>query len=177
MRSALGFLTHTGWASVVALSDEPRVIHRGRIDMISGEDRFVYHAAEKLAPSIAEKRVLAAVNDARTRAREAIAELAKEFAVTACGVIVGRMQTLPRLDAILRSHAMIHTAEGVLYRNLLLEAARELGIETLAIPNTDMSKHRDRKRIDALGKSLGPPWGKDQKESAMAAWLALGRAR
>jgi hypothetical protein len=173
MRCALGFLAHTGWAAVVALTDEPRVIHRARIEIIAGGDRFVYHAAEKLSPSLAEKRVHAAVADAQERTREAIAALHKELRVAACGVIVGRTQILPPLDAILRSHAMIHTAEGVLYRHLLLEAARELGIATLAIPAATVAKHKERKRIDALGKSLGPPWAKDQKESALAAWLAL----
>jgi len=173
MTCALGFLAHTGWAAAVALTDEPRVVHRARIEIIPGGERFVYHAAEKLAPAAAEKQVTAALTHARKRARDAIAALAKEFGVTACGVIVGRTQTLPPLEAILRSHPMIHTAEGVLYRNLLLDAARELGIETLAVPAAEAGKHKDRKRIDALGKSLGPPWGQDQKRAALAAWLAL----
>ena len=31
-------------------------------------------------------------------------------------------------------------------------------------------------RLAALGKSAGPPWGKDQKEAAAAALVALRRA-
>jgi len=31
-------------------------------------------------------------------------------------------------------------------------------------------------RITALGKSIGPPWGKDQKEAALAALVALNEA-
>jgi hypothetical protein len=173
MKAALGFLAHTGWAAVVAVSDEPRVLHRARLEIIPGGDRFVYHAAEKLALAAAEKQVAAALAGARKRTHEAIAALRKEFGATACGVIVGRTQALPELEAILRSHAMIHTAEGVLYRQLILEAAAEVGLRTLAVPSRDLAKHRERKRIDALGKSLGPPWGKDQKEAALAAWLAL----
>jgi len=29
------------------------------------------------------------------------------------------------------------------------------------------------KRIAMLGKSMGPPWGKDQKDAALAAMVAL----
>jgi hypothetical protein len=29
------------------------------------------------------------------------------------------------------------------------------------------------KTIAALGKSVGPPWGKDQKEATLAAMIAL----
>jgi hypothetical protein len=29
------------------------------------------------------------------------------------------------------------------------------------------------KRVAALGKSVGPPWGKDQKDAALAAMIAL----
>ena len=30
-----------------------------------------------------------------------------------------------------------------------------------------------RKTIASLGKSLGPPWGKDQKDASLAAMIAL----
>jgi hypothetical protein len=28
-------------------------------------------------------------------------------------------------------------------------------------------------QLNALGKSVGPPWGKDQKDAALAAMIAL----
>ncbi len=39
---------------------------------------------------------------------------------------------------------------------------------TLAVSAVDLSK-----RIALLGKSIGPPWGKDQKEATIAAMMAL----
>jgi len=30
--------------------------------------------------------------------------------------------------------------------------------------------------ISGIGKLAGPPWGKDQKLAALAAWTALGKA-
>jgi hypothetical protein len=176
MACALGFRAHSGWAAVVVLTDEPRVLHRGRLELVEGGSTAraqIYHATAKLPLAQAEKRVAASIADSAQRARAGIAALIQEHRPMACGIVVGKVKTLPPLDAILRSHAMIHTAEGVLYRSLLVDAARELGLATLAVPAADVGKHRDRKRIDALGRGLGPPWSQDQKESALVAWMAL----
>ena len=176
MACALGFRAHSGWAAAVVLTDEPRVLERARIDLVEGgvtERAQIYHAAEGLPLAQAEKRIAASIADSRERARAGIAALIERHRPRACGVVVGKVQTLPPLPAILRSHPMIHTAEGVLYRSLLLDAARALGLATLAVPAAEATKHRDKKRIDALGRGLGPPWSQDQKESAMAAWMAL----
>ena len=58
----------------------------------------------------------------------------------------------------------------------------------LAIPEKLLTKHAERalgipvsglvKKITALGMSVGPPWGKDQKDAALAALVALqGRSK
>ena len=31
-----------------------------------------------------------------------------------------------------------------------------------------------RRVVDSLGRDLGPPWGVDQKDAALIAWLVLG---
>jgi hypothetical protein len=53
----------------------------------------------------------------------------------------------------------------------------------VAIPEKRLTEHAEQalatpaaavmKRIAALGKSVGPPWGKDQKDAALAAMIAL----
>ena len=40
-----------------------------------------------------------------------------------------------------------------------------------------MTRARLDARLATLGRSAGPPWGKDQKEAAAAALVALKRAK
>jgi hypothetical protein len=184
MQCALGFSAHTGWAVVVAMTRDLALVHRGRIDLLDGADAgrgHVYHLAkEASSTAAAEKQIAAAVAEANHRARAGIAALRKQLGmqVVACGVVLGSGRPLPPLDAILRSHAMIHTAEGVLYRNALLEAARAEGLRAVGLRAADLDTHSLRERVDALRREVGAPWSQDHKSAALAAVLALnGDAR
>jgi len=87
------------------------------------------------------------------------------------------------VEEILAVHFRMHKAEGVLFREALLLAATELGINSVAIPEKLLAQHAERvlttpantlkMQLATLGKSVGPPWGKDQKEAALAAMTAL----
>jgi hypothetical protein len=87
------------------------------------------------------------------------------------------------LDTILRSHALLHAAEGELYRQLLAAAATECGLEVRRFTWREMAGiaaselPRARAEIDghlsAMGNAVGPPWTSDQKDAARAAWVAL----
>jgi hypothetical protein len=179
MASALGFSAHTGWAVVVAMTPDLTVVHRGRVELLDGTDAgrgHVYHLAKEAgSPAAAEKLISAAIAESVRRARAAIAALRKQLDVeiVACGVVLGSARPLPPLDAILRSHAMIHTAEGVLYRNALLEAAQAEGVRAFGYPSAGFARHPLRGRIDGLRSAIGAPWNNDHKESALAAVLAL----
>jgi hypothetical protein len=80
----------------------------------------------------------------------------------------------------------MHQAEGELFRDVLVAGARALGFEPTTLPAKSapeaackllgLTRARLEAHIAALGKSAGPPWGKDQKEAAAAALAALGRA-
>jgi hypothetical protein len=112
------------------------------------------------------------------------ADLAEaEFKIVRGTLLLASGRPLPELEQILASHALIHTADGELFRDSLraacarcdfpLEGIREkelfetaskaLGIEVAAL----------NRRIAALGKALGPPWSQDEKFAALAAWLNL----
>jgi hypothetical protein len=52
----------------------------------------------------------------------------------------------------------MHQAEGELFRDPLVAGARACDLPLTTLP----------------GKSAGAPWGKDQKEAAAAAFVALG---
>jgi hypothetical protein len=84
---------------------------------------------------------------------------------------------------ILAVHFRMHKAEGVLFRDVLIRAGKICNLKVVKIPEKLLLKHAAHalgtpaseleKRLTALGKSVGPPWGRDQKDAALAAWVAL----
>jgi hypothetical protein len=77
----------------------------------------------------------------------------------------------------------MHKAEGVLFPDALVQGARACGLNVITIPQKQLSQYAERllampisrlmKTIEMLGKSVGTPWGKDQKSAALAAMLGL----
>lgn len=183
MRTALGFRAHSGWAAMVAVAgtiDAPRVLERRRIVIADPElpgSKQPYHAATELPFAKAEALVRRAIESSRALALEAMAAAVKLLRsqgheVAACGVVLGSGKALPGLEGILASHALIHTAEGEMFRDVLVWAAqkhrlpvtgvREKGLDATAL-----------KRIGPFGKLIGPPWTQDQKYATVAALMAL----
>jgi hypothetical protein len=72
---------------------------------------------------------------------------------------------------------------AAVFRDALVRAAGACGLKAHAIPEKVLPKHAERalatpasrllKIVAALGRSAGPPWGKDQKDAALAALVAL----
>ena len=81
------------------------------------------------------------------------------------------------LAVVLASHARIHAAEGALYAGAIAAGCRRLEIPVIKIRERDVwgSDPNLKARIDALRKTLGPPWSADHK-IATAAALCCGGA-
>jgi hypothetical protein len=195
MKVAFGMKAHSGWAALVVLgtrSGELQVVDRRRMELVEKDEaswaKQPYHAAESLDPSDARDLVRRglettrriAVREMRTavkRAREAGHE------VSACAVLVVDPMPDWTVDEILAVHFRMHKAEGVLFRDALTRAAEACGLKLLRIPEKQLDEHAERalrisvnslrKKIMSLGKLVGPPWGKDQKDAALAAMIAL----
>ena len=90
---------------------------------------------------------------------------------------------MPRLESILASHALIHTADGEHFRDALAFAGKQHRVPVARIREKDLvaqaatclghSAPALQATVTAWGKPLGPPWTQDQKLSALAAWLGL----
>ena len=192
MNVAFGMKAHSGWAALVAvgrLNGVFVVADRRRIELV--EDVWAkqpYHAAENLEPVDARELVGRGVAAARRIAiQEMRAAVKRERErgneVTVCAVLVGNPMPDWTVDEILAVHFRMHTAEGVLFRDALIRAAKACRLPHVAIPEKElgsnagsqlgMSESRIAKKIAFLGKSVGPPWGKDQKDAALAAMTAL----
>jgi hypothetical protein len=196
-RVALGLRAHSGWAVLVALrgpSSSPVVVERRRLVLCDDSfPRQPYHAAEELTTAKAAALVSRSLETAHRLAREAVAAAAKDRQaagqrIAGAGLLLGSGRPLPtELPAILRSHPLIHTAEGVMYREALrlgceragvaVVGLREREIEPTAVRTLKLTPDALRARLTALGKPLGPPWSQDEKLASLAAWLVLTRAK
>jgi len=192
MKVAFGMKAHSGWAALVVVGERDGdlvVVDRRRIELVEEEwARQPYHAAEDLEPKEARDVVKRGVEGARRIAvremRAAVKrERERENEVAACAVLVGGPMPDWSVEEILAVHFRMHKAEGVLFRDVLVRAAKECGLALVEIPEKTLTPHAERalrtpasdfvKEIARLGKIAGPPWGKDQKDAALAALVAL----
>jgi len=178
----------------VALGGSPRspeVIDRRRIALIeAGSPGGVqpYHVARTMDLAKAEefiKSVLVAVDRSTLLAVRAFAQAinGKGHAIACCGIVLASSRALPPLEATLRSHAMVHTGEGELYRAAIARVAKNLNWRCVRVPERDLykvaAKHlripesKLKTRITEMGRTLGSPWSADEKCATLVAWLAL----
>ncbi len=186
MRTALGLRAHSGWAALVAVAgtlDAPRVLDRRRIVIADPElpgSKQPYHAAAGLSLPQAEALVRKAIESSRALALEAMSASVEALRsqgheVAGCAVLVGSDKALPELEKILASHALIHTAEGRMFRDVLVWAAGECRLPVTGVRENGLDAS-SLERIGSLGKWIGPPWTQDQKYAAVAALVTVGGA-
>lgn len=182
MKVALGFKAHSGWAAMVAVGDRPEgtVVDRRRIALV-GENatwaKAPYHAAEEMAP----KRAAELVEKARREAeRVSVREMRRALdtlegqghAVVACAILMPNPMPPWSVEEIRAVHIRMHQAEGILFPEALAKAAESCGLRFVPVNEKSLDA-ADEARLNALAKMLGPPWGKDQKNAARAAMIAL----
>ena len=191
---ALGLRAHSGWAALVAVAGTPRspeILMRRSIELADPKvpgSKQPYHAAEGQKLPKAEKIVGRCAGDARRLAGNAFDEVLAELEegkrpVIACGMLLASGRPLPELEAILASHALIHTADGELFRDALAAAAEERHLPvtrvrekeifsrtaaSLGVPEEEIAQC-----LKAAGRLFRSPWTQDQKLAALAAWVAL----
>jgi hypothetical protein len=129
----------------------------------------------------AESAVRAAIESSRGLALEAMSAAvralrAQGHEVEGCGVVLGSGKALPGLERILAAHPLIHTAEGAMFREVLVWAAKECHLPVTGVREKELDATR-LERIGSLGKLIGPPWTLDQKYATVAALMALERGR
>jgi hypothetical protein len=193
-QAAIGFRVHSGWAAAVAVCVErgsPVVLARQRVHLVETftyEFRQPYHTAEKMLDGQAREFISRMQAEARRLAYRAVRELASRtqeqgVKLTRCGLLLASGRPLPALDKILASHALIHTADGELFREALLHASARCGLRDFRIKDKELLARTGQvfrakpnelmRRLTELGRSFGAPWSQDEKFATLAAWLAL----
>ena len=195
MKVAFGMKAHSGWAALVVLgtsSGELQVVDRSRLELVEKHEaswaKQPYHAAENLKADAARdlvERGIAAARRLAIREMRTAVKHAREAGheVAACAILVGDPMPDWTVDEILSVHFRMHKAEGVLFRDALAKAAGSCDLKLLQVLEKQLDEQAERalatsisslrKTVASLGKSVGPPWGKDQKEAALAAMIAL----
>jgi hypothetical protein len=185
----IGVVARTGSAVAVAVSGPaaaPRFLARREIELVpEGLAEQPYHAAAGLDLTAAGEliaRVESAAENAAAAglralseavlAEAGLAEAGPAGAVRAVAVVVKPVAVPGDLAGILRSHAWMHAAEGMLYRQAVLAAATECGwtaraVEQSALPTAEQA-------LGVLGQAAGRPWRRIEKDAARAALTQLG---
>ncbi len=172
----------------------PKVIDRRRIELVDQQTpgaKQPYHAAQKLELPEAKKLLSRCAQRTNLLARQALLAVTKNLreqghAVVGCGIVLASGRPLPALAATLASHALIHTAEGELFRNAIAHASQRCKLPVTGVKERELfaraatqlriSEDKLRRCLTEMGQPVGPPWGQDQKHAALVAWLALATA-
>jgi hypothetical protein len=191
--AAVGFRVHSGWAAAVAVSLErrvPVVLARQRVHLIETftyEFRQPYHTAGKMLDGQAREFISRMQAEARRLAYRAIRELETRtqeqgVKLTRCGLLLASGRPLPALEKILASHALIHTADGELFRDAILHASARCGLQEFTIKEKELLDRAGQvlsakpnelmRRVTELRRTLGSPWSQDEKFATLVAWLA-----
>ncbi len=165
---ALGFVAKTGKGVAVAIGRGPELIGKWELVLVPpGQERFVYHAAAELDRDAARwvRASTEAIGRHAQQAVDALIDALPKRVTTAA--IVGRSLELDLpLAEILTAHTRLHTAEGVLYRSVIVDALHAHGIDTTLVPPEQLHD-----RDDALARfgKVPTPWRREHKDAALAA--------
>jgi len=191
--AAVGFRVHSGWSAVVAVcleNGKPVVLRRERVHLVEKftyRFRQPYHTGEKMALAEAREFIAGVREEGRELAYSAIRELQAElegrgYQLKRGALLLASGRPLPDLEKILASHALIHTADGELFRECVVHASERCGLGIVSIRERELLEQAGKalraprptllRRVTELGRPLGAPWTQDEKFAALAAWLA-----
>jgi hypothetical protein len=175
------------------------VLHRARVSVIEPRPwpanapghptAQPYHYVEEWKIPEAKKYLAECATTGRKLAAASLREMMLElegrgYRVTRFAILTGSEKALPPLEKILAAHPLIHTAEGIFFRQIFRDAAEKLGLRVTEVREKEIGAQakialgknaaRVQGKIARMGKIVGPPWTTDQKLAALAACIALG---
>jgi len=193
----MAFAPHSGWAAMVAVgcaAGRLQVLNRSRIDLVDSrfpESKQPYHAVETLDIASAACRIeryrAAAEGMALNAVRSVVDELnLGGYTVEMIGILESAGRKGSSLASILTSHALIHAADGHHFRDALASAGERLGLTVHRVVARNLEREAEmllrqpltylRDTVRDLGRSVGPPWGADQKGAALLALMLVSKA-
>jgi len=157
------------------------------VETFSYRFRQPYHTGERMALAEAREFIAGVREKGRELAYRAIRGLQAEsegrgYSLSHGALLLASGRPLPELEKILASHALIHTADGELFRECLLHAGERCGLEVVSLRERELLEQAANvlrvpqpsllRRVTELGRALGSPWTQDEKFATLAAWVA-----
>jgi hypothetical protein len=191
-RAAIGVRAHSGWAIVTVVAgtlDEPLILGRSRLTIVPSDDeayRQPYHVAASLGAARGRavvERCAAHAEELATQGLRSVIERIASRRVASCAILTARIREPIDLEKTLESHALIHAAEGLLFREALARAAVACGLDVHAFVEAELlaiaaaawrsKPERIDRRLMDLRRVVGSPWTRDEKLATVAGLLVL----
>jgi hypothetical protein len=192
-RLAVGVARHNGWAWFVTVASRGTdfdVVDRRRVELVDADQpKQPYHHDALRTSAVEAKRLLDAVHKSvhRCTARalsETLNALADQGDIDVLAIDGPPRRPVPeRLEDILASHQIVHTADGEMYRSIVVEEAIALGLGVFeaprgqAFPLAADALGQTLTEVETLtrelGKPLGAPWAKEHRAATAIAVTAL----
>ena len=173
----VGVVTRTGSAVAVTLGGSaavPRFLGRREFELVpAGLPAQPYHAAADMDLARAAQmiaRVERAAEQAAAAGLRALADVV-QAAPRAVAVVVKPAAVPEELAGVLRSHAWMHAAEGLLYREAVLAAVSSCGWTAHAVQQSALPAAEHA--LVELGQVAGRPWRRAEKDAARAAMTLI----
>lgn len=188
---AIGFRVKSGWAMAVLLASSGgglRVVDRRRVQLADPnvpDSAQPYHVALELPKAAAARALERLLKSTKRFANRAIADLVKDcqsrgYKLRSAGIVVGS-DADPA--AIKNDHIRAHAEEGRLFRVVIEEPLRELGLNVTITPEKRLyeaassllgiEEARLKSEVTLLGKAVSGGWRAEEKAAALAAWMEL----
>ena len=175
--------------AVAGSPGSPVVLARRRIELadtaIPGS-RQPYHAAERLDVDRAETLIRQCRDSSTRLAMRAVSATVARLeqnglTVVGAGILFASGRPLPDLAATLRSHALIHTAEGEFFREVLVRASEQCSLRVTKVKEREVwDRGTTLRRWPPICSNrladptiAGPP-GARTKAGTLAAWTNRG---
>jgi hypothetical protein len=192
-KAAAGFRVHSGWSAVVVVSVEkglPKALRRERLQLVKTFNlkfRQPYHTAEKMRAQDAAEFIAGVKKEAEGITNQFLRGTQRELETEGYGLYRGGLllasgRALPELEKILTSHALIHTADGELFRDVIRVACKGCALHVTVVKEKELLNECEAlfsirptdllRQATEMGKPFGPPWSQDEKFATLAAWLA-----
>lgn len=166
-----------GTAVVLATAAPTTLVERGVVRTREGQP---YHEAQGMPIDRAEPLIARRFDESCERATEDLrailaAAKARGFTVRRAAVVWREYRLPSSIESILRSHPLCHAAEGQMTREAIAAGCERCGLDVSLVLESDLDTGTAGLDLVAIGRAAGPPWRKDHKQAATAAFLASRR--
>lgn len=181
--ATVGVADHCGWAILVTVSPEGKLLDRRRVELVDAELPAMphHHEAQGLPDAEAIALVEGVRSSAEAHAEAALQALSASIASPIVGISLRACPKLPRtIPEILGNYQAQCVADSVMYRQALARAAQARGWALHAYEVKRVFSEAEKalgiSHLEALlaqtGAALGPPWQKDHRVAMAAAMAA-----